>query len=98
MPDGGACSKNNSMNKVSYALGLGIGRQLQDLCGEDLNLEGLDLDDATVDKLLAVDKDLWTKEIAEMRRYYKEDIADKGGKIPEALIKELDKLEERLAK
>ena len=27
------------MNKVSYALGLGIGRQLQDLCGEDLNLE-----------------------------------------------------------
>ncbi len=27
------------MNKVSYALGLGIGRQLQDLCGEDLSLE-----------------------------------------------------------
>lgn len=27
------------MNKVSYALGLGIGHQLQDLCGEDLNLE-----------------------------------------------------------
>lgn len=27
------------MDKVSYALGLGIGRQLQDLCGEDLNLE-----------------------------------------------------------
>lgn len=26
------------MDKVSYALGLGIGRQLQDLCGEDLNL------------------------------------------------------------
>lgn len=39
MPDDGACSKNNIMNKVSYALGLGIGRQLQDLCGEDLNLE-----------------------------------------------------------
>lgn len=51
-----------------------------------------------MDKLLAVDKDLWTKEIAEMRRYYKEDIADKGGKVPEALIKELDKLEERLSK
>lgn len=27
------------MNKVSYALGLGIGRQLQDLCGEDLNID-----------------------------------------------------------
>ena len=66
----------------------------------DINVEGSE-DEVTpeiMDKLLAVDKDLWTKEIAEMRRYYKEDIADKGGKVPEALIKELDKLEERLAK
>ena len=60
----------------------------------DINVEGIE-DEVTpeiMDKLLAVDKDLWTKEIAEMRRYYKEDIADKGGKVPEALIKELDKL------
>lgn len=66
----------------------------------DINVEGIE-DEVTpeiMDKLLAVDKDLWTKEIAEMRRYYKEDIADKGGKVPEALIKELDKLEERLSK
>ena len=66
----------------------------------DINVEGIE-DEVTpeiMDKLLAVDKDLWTKEIAEMRRYYKEDIADKGGQVPEALIKELDKLEERLAK
>ena len=66
----------------------------------DINVEGIE-DEVTpeiMDKLLAVDKDLWTKEIAEMRTYYKEDIADKGGKVPEALIKELDKLEERLAK
>ena len=66
----------------------------------DINVEGIE-DEVTpeiMDKLLAVYKDLWTKEIAEMRRYYKEDIADKGGKVPEALIKELDKLEERLAK
>lgn len=66
----------------------------------DINVEGIE-DEVTpeiMDKLLAVDKELWTKEIAEMRRYYKEDIADKGGKVPEALIKELDKLEERLAK
>lgn len=58
----------------------------------DINVEGIE-DEVTpeiMDKLLAVDKDLWTKEIAEMRRYYKEDIADKGGKVPEALIKELD--------
>ena len=26
------------MDKVSFALGLGLGRQLQDLCGEDLNI------------------------------------------------------------
>ena len=67
---------------------------------EDLNLEGIE-DEVTpeiLDKLLDVDKDLWTKEIAEMRRYYKEDIADKGGKVPEELIKQLDKLEERLGK
>ncbi len=67
---------------------------------EDLNLEGIE-DEVTpeiLDKLLDVDKDLWTKEIAEMRRYYKEDIADKGGNIPEELIKQLDKLEERLNK
>lgn len=67
---------------------------------EDLNLEGIE-DEVTpeiLDKLLAVDKDLWTKEIAEMRRYYKEDIADKGGNIPKELIEQLDKLEARLSK
>ena len=67
---------------------------------EDINLEGIE-DEVTpeiLDKLLAVDKDLWTEEIAEMRRYYNDDIAAKGGRIPEALLKELDKIEERLAK
>lgn len=65
---------------------------------EDLNLEGLDIDDKTLEELLAVDKDLWKDEIAEMRRYYNDDIAAKGGRVPEALVKELDKLEERLGK
>lgn len=67
---------------------------------EDINLEGIE-DEVTpeiLDKLLAVDKDLWTDEIAEMRRYYNEDIAAKGGRIPDALIKELDNLEARLNK
>lgn len=67
---------------------------------EDINLEGIE-DEVTpevLEKLLAVDKDLWTAEIAEMRRYYNEDLAAKGARIPEALIKELDMLEERLAK
>ena len=64
------------------------------------DIEGIE-DEVTpeiLDKLLYVDKDLWKKEIAEMRRYYKEDISDKGGHIPAALIAQLDKLEERLNK
>ena len=64
----------------------------------DINVEGIE-DEVTpevMDKLLAVDKDLWKKEITEMRRYYKEDIADKGGHIPEALWAQLDKIEARL--
>ncbi len=66
----------------------------------DINFTGIE-DEVTSeieDKLLAVDKDLWTKEIAEMRRYYNDDIAAKGGKIPAELWEELDKLEARLAK
>ena len=66
----------------------------------DINLEGIE-DEVTpeiLDKLLYVDKDLWKKEIAEMRRYYKEDISDKGDHIPTTLIAQLDKLEERLNK
>ena len=66
----------------------------------DLNLKGIE-DEVTpeiLDKLLAVDTDLWKKEIAEMRRYYDEDIAAKGGKIPQALYDELDKIEARLSK
>jgi phosphoenolpyruvate carboxykinase (ATP) len=66
----------------------------------DINVEGIE-DEVTpeiMDKLLAVDKDLWKKEIAEMRRYYTEDIAAKGGKIPQALYDELDKIEANLNK
>ena len=66
----------------------------------DINVEGIE-DEVTpeiMDKLLEIDKELWTKEIAEMRRYYKEDIADKGGKIPSALEAQLDALEARLNK
>lgn len=67
---------------------------------EDINLKGIE-DEVTpeiMDKLLDVDKDLWTKEIAEMRRYYNDDIAAKGGKVPDALYAELDKIEARLNK
>ncbi len=65
---------------------------------EDINLTGIE-DEVTpeiMDKLLDVDKDLWKKEIAEMRRYYDEDITAKGGHIPAALYEQLDKIEARL--
>ncbi len=66
----------------------------------DINVEGIE-DEVTPEimtKLLAVDKDLWTKEVAEMRRYYKEEIADKGGRLPKDLEAQLDALEARLTK
>ena len=66
----------------------------------DINVSGIE-DEVTpeiMDKLLAVDKDLWTKEVAEMRRYYKEEIADKGGRLPKALEEQLDALEARINK
>ena len=66
----------------------------------DINLKGIE-DEVTSeveDKLLAVDVDLWKKEIAEMRRYYNDDIKAKGGNIPQALFDELDKIEARLNK
>ena len=66
----------------------------------DINLKGIE-DEVTSeveDKLLAVDIDLWKKEIAEMRRYYNDDIKAKGGNIPQALYDELDKIEARLNK
>ena len=65
---------------------------------EDINLTGIEdeVTPETMKALLAVDKDLWTAEIKEMRRYYDEDIAGKGGRIPKALYDELDKIEARL--
>ena len=48
--------------------------------------------------LLTVNKDEWKKEIAEMRRYYDEDIKAKGGNIPQALYDELDMIEANLNK
>ncbi|MCD7799747.1 MAG: phosphoenolpyruvate carboxykinase (GTP) [Ruminococcus sp.] len=62
---------------------------------EDLNLKGIE-DEVTpevLDKLLAVDTDLWKAEVEEMRNYYKQ-----FDRLPKALADELDKLEARLNK
>ncbi|MBQ9894114.1 MAG: phosphoenolpyruvate carboxykinase (GTP) [Ruminococcus sp.] len=67
---------------------------------EDINLKGIE-DEVSADALkalLTVDKEEWKKEIAEMRRYYDEDIKAKGGNIPQALYDELDLIEANLNK
>ena len=67
---------------------------------EDINLAGIEdeVNADTLKELLAVDPELWKKEIAEMRRYYNDDIKAKGGKIPQALYDVLDKIEANLKK
>ena len=65
----------------------------------DINLKGIE-DEVTPEveeKLLAVDKDLWKKEIAGMREYYA-DLAKGGAHIPQALYAQLDKIEANLNK
>ena len=60
----------------------------------DINVSGIE-DEVTpevMDKLLAVDKDLWIKEVAEMREFYKQF----GDKLPDGLKQELADLEARL--
>ncbi len=67
---------------------------------EDINIKGIE-DEVTpsaLEMLLTVNKDEWKKEIAEMRRYYDEDIKAKGGNIPQALYDELDMIEANLNK
>ena len=67
---------------------------------EDINLKGIEdeVSASALEMLLTVDKDEWKKEIAEMRRYYDEDIKAKGGRIPQALYDELDMIEANLNK
>ncbi len=63
---------------------------------EDINLKGIEdeVTPAVLDKLLEVNTDLWKKEVAEMREFYKQF----GDKLPKALTAELDGLEQRLNK
>ncbi len=59
---------------------------------EDLDVEGLDITDATVDTLLAVDKEAWKKEYESIKEYYK----SFGGKMPKEMYNQLDALGKRL--
>ncbi len=63
---------------------------------EDLNIEGIE-DEITpeiLDMLLAVDKNLWKAEVADLREFYKQF----GDRLPAEIKNQLDSLEARLNK
>jgi phosphoenolpyruvate carboxykinase (GTP) len=59
-----------------------------------IEIDGLDVDEATMETLLEVDFDGWCEQVPQMREHY----ALFGGKLPDALHSELDSLVERLQK
>ncbi|MFP5417299.1 MAG: phosphoenolpyruvate carboxykinase (GTP) [Actinomycetes bacterium] len=60
---------------------------------EDLNVEGLDLDDATLDKIFALDPAAWSKEADLTEEYF----AQFGERLPARLAGQLEKLRDRIA-
>ncbi|MBE6905485.1 MAG: phosphoenolpyruvate carboxykinase (GTP) [Ruminococcaceae bacterium] len=61
---------------------------------EEIDIEGLDIDLATLKGLLNVDKDLWKEEAKGIHEFY----AKFGDRLPKALSEELSKLEANLNK
>ena len=59
---------------------------------DDIDLTGLDIDRATVESILAVDKDVWEKETAEIEEHYKKF----GDKLPAELRTQLETLKANL--
>ncbi len=59
----------------------------------DINVEGLNIDKATLENLLSVDKEVWKEEIANQKEFF----AKFGDDLPAEIKEELKKLEERLA-
>ena len=61
---------------------------------EDIDLTDLDMDMDTLKSILKVDKDVWTKEAAEIEEHYKKF----GDKLPEELREQLNNLKASLEK
>ena len=59
---------------------------------EDLNLEGLDIDDATITELLSIDKEVWKEEVKNQREFF----AQFGDRLPKEIKDSMDDLEKRL--
>ncbi|NCB73413.1 MAG: phosphoenolpyruvate carboxykinase (GTP) [Clostridia bacterium] len=58
----------------------------------DINVEGVDIDEETIEGLLEIDRELWKKEACDIREYY----GKFGGKVPKELITSLERLESDL--
>ncbi|MBN2478709.1 MAG: phosphoenolpyruvate carboxykinase (GTP) [Parachlamydiales bacterium] len=61
---------------------------------EDLNVDGLNLSKNTLEKLLEIDLDKWEKEVLELKNYF----SIFKDKLPEGIIDQLNKLNERVLK
>lgn len=59
---------------------------------DDINTEGLDIDEATLKELLSVDKEVWKEEAAGIKEFFKKF----GDRLPKELDEQLKKLEENL--
>ena len=59
---------------------------------KDIEIEGLDIDEKTIEGLLEVDKDLWREDAKGIREFYE----TVGTRVPKELYEELEALEERL--
>lgn len=60
---------------------------------EDLNLEGLEIDQADLEEVLKVDPEAWKQESEQI----KEHLTSYGERLPRELLQELENLQERLA-
>ncbi len=61
---------------------------------KDINIEGLDLDPATLEALLTVDKEVWLNEVKLIKEFYAQ--FDTDGRFPKELYDQLNALEARL--
>ena len=59
---------------------------------EDLDLEGLDIDDAALTELLSIDKDVWKDEVKQQREFF----AQFGDRLPKEIVNSMDELEKNL--
>jgi phosphoenolpyruvate carboxykinase (GTP) len=58
----------------------------------ELNTAGIDVDQSTLDELLEIDQEAWTKEIDSIKEFFEEF----GDRMPKQLLSELDQLERRI--